>query len=75
MTTDQSFKRVVRARMAKTGERYAAARRALIAERPPTDAGKRCGRRRAAATGTAAASSRSRRASRTSSRIRRAVPG
>ena len=30
MTTDKCFKRVVRARMAKTGERYAAARRALI---------------------------------------------
>jgi hypothetical protein len=38
MTTHQSFKRVVRARMAKTGERYAAARRALLAERPPADA-------------------------------------
>lgn len=31
MTTDKAFKRVVRARMAKTGERYAAARRTLIA--------------------------------------------
>jgi hypothetical protein len=30
MTTDKAFKRVVRARMAKTGERYAAARRTLI---------------------------------------------
>ena len=30
MTTDTAFKRVVRARMAKTGERYAAARRTLI---------------------------------------------
>ena len=30
MTTDKAFKRVVRARMAKTGERYAAARRVLI---------------------------------------------
>ncbi len=29
MTTDKAFKRVVRARMAKTGERYAVARRAL----------------------------------------------
>ena len=29
MTTDKAFKRVVRARMAKTGERYAAARRTL----------------------------------------------
>ena len=29
MTTDKAFKRVVRARMAKTGERYAAARRSL----------------------------------------------
>src|SRR5262245_50762765 len=31
MTTQKSFKQVVRARMAKTGERYAAARRALLA--------------------------------------------
>ena len=30
MTTDKAFKRVVRARMARTGERYAAARRSLI---------------------------------------------
>jgi hypothetical protein len=30
MTTNKAFKRVVRARMAKTGERYAAARRALL---------------------------------------------
>jgi hypothetical protein len=30
MTTDKAFKRVVRARMAKTGERYSAARRTLI---------------------------------------------
>ena len=30
MTTNKAFKRVVRARMAKTGERYAAARRSLI---------------------------------------------
>jgi hypothetical protein len=29
MTTDKAFKRIVRARMAKTGERYAAARRSL----------------------------------------------
>jgi hypothetical protein len=34
MTTDKAFKRVVRARMAKTGERYAAARRALVDETP-----------------------------------------
>lgn len=34
MTTQESFKRRVRARMAKTGERYAAARRALIAHSP-----------------------------------------
>ncbi len=33
MTTNKAFKRVVRARMARTGERYAAARRTL-AERP-----------------------------------------
>lgn len=32
MTTDKAFKRVVRARMAKTGERYAAARRTLVAD-------------------------------------------
>ena len=30
MTTDKAFKRLVRARMAKTGERYAAARRILL---------------------------------------------
>jgi hypothetical protein len=30
MTTDKAFKRLVRARMAKTGERYAAARRTLL---------------------------------------------
>ena len=30
MTTDKAFKRLVRARMAKTGERYAAARRVLV---------------------------------------------
>src|SRR5262245_338712 len=30
MTTDKAFKRVVRARMARTGERYAAARRSLL---------------------------------------------
>ena len=34
MTTDKAFKRVVRARMAKTGERYAAARRSLIESEP-----------------------------------------
>ena len=39
MTTRKGFKRVVRDRMAKTGERYAAARRALMAtEQPPTAA-------------------------------------
>lgn len=32
MTTQKGFKHLVRARMAKTGERYAAARRALMAE-------------------------------------------
>ncbi len=31
MTNDKCFKRIVRARMSKTGERYAAARRSLIA--------------------------------------------
>ena len=35
MTTDKAFKRVVRARMAKTGERYAAARRSLLASADP----------------------------------------
>jgi hypothetical protein len=30
MTTDKAFKRIVRARMAQTGERYAAARRSLL---------------------------------------------
>ena len=34
MTTDKAFKRLVRARMAKTGERYAAARRSLMAGAP-----------------------------------------
>lgn len=44
MTTHKAFKRVVRARMAKTGERYAVARRTLIEADPdrggtePTDA-------------------------------------
>jgi hypothetical protein len=40
MTTDKAFKRIVRARMAKTGERYAAARRALLegaAQGPDTE--------------------------------------
>jgi hypothetical protein len=32
MTTDKGFKQLVRARMAKTGERYAAARRAMLAD-------------------------------------------
>ena len=38
MTTDKAFKRVVRAPMAKTRERYAAARRTLVegATDPPT---------------------------------------
>ena len=38
MTTQKGLKRVVRARMAKTGERYAAARRALLGETSPTRA-------------------------------------
>src|SRR5688572_16898232 len=40
MTTQESFKRRVRARMAKTGEKYGAARRTLIAqaERSPSRA-------------------------------------
>ncbi len=37
MTTQESFKRRVRARMAKTGERYGAARRALIGPARLTD--------------------------------------
>jgi uncharacterized protein DUF4287 len=36
MTQQKTFKRRVRARMAKTGERYTAARRILIAEPPPS---------------------------------------
>jgi hypothetical protein len=36
MTAQKSFKRRVRARMAKTGERYTAARRQLLAAGPPT---------------------------------------
>lgn len=35
MTTQESFKRRVRARMAKTGERYSAARRALLTRAEP----------------------------------------
>lgn len=35
MTTQESFKRRIRARMAKTGERYGAARRALIGQQQP----------------------------------------
>jgi hypothetical protein len=38
MTTDKAFKRVVRARMARTGERYAAARRSLMATATADDA-------------------------------------
>lgn len=38
MTEQKSFKRLVRARMAKTGERYAAARAALLASCEPTAA-------------------------------------
>ncbi|MGE0879272.1 MAG: hypothetical protein AB7L13_08965 [Acidimicrobiia bacterium] len=37
MTTHESFKRRIRARMAKTGERYGAARRALIDQSSRTD--------------------------------------
>jgi hypothetical protein len=36
MTTDKARKRAVRTRMTKTGERYAAARRQLSGDRPPT---------------------------------------
>jgi hypothetical protein len=35
MTTQESFKHRIRARMAKTGERYSAARRALLAKAEP----------------------------------------
>ncbi|GGH45407.1 DUF4287 domain-containing protein [Microbacterium album] len=35
MTTQEFFKKRVRARMARTGERYAAARRAMLAKRAP----------------------------------------
>jgi hypothetical protein len=35
MTRQKSFKRLVRARMEKTGERYAAARAALLAADQP----------------------------------------
>ncbi len=37
MTAQESFKRRIRARMARTGERYSAARRALIAQVTPAD--------------------------------------
>lgn len=37
MTTQESFKRRVRERMSRTGERYAAARRSLLPEPPPSD--------------------------------------
>ena len=46
MTTDKAFKRVVRARMAKTGERYAAARRTLTRGRHGRTARGADGRRR-----------------------------
>jgi uncharacterized protein YndB with AHSA1/START domain len=39
MTTQRSFKRLVRARMAKTGESYTAARAMLLAAAEPTDSG------------------------------------
>jgi hypothetical protein len=39
MTAQRSFKRLVRARMAKTGESYAAARAVLLAAREPFDIG------------------------------------
>jgi hypothetical protein len=38
MTTQKSFKRLVRARMAKTGESYTAARRSLLAAEEPKSA-------------------------------------
>jgi len=40
MTTQETFKRRIRARMAKTGERYGAARRVLIEHRTPADGGR-----------------------------------
>lgn len=50
MTTRKGFKRLVRARAAKTGERYATARRVLLAETeqsgPPSPDGPWTGRRR-----------------------------
>lgn len=49
MTTRKGFKRLVRARAAKTGERYATARRVLLAETgpsgPPSSDDPRTGRR------------------------------
>lgn len=45
MTTDKGFKQLIRARMAKTGERYAAARRALLADAPDPMADGRTGPR------------------------------
>ncbi|WP_402371628.1 hypothetical protein [Isoptericola rhizosphaerae] len=36
MTSHESFKRRVRERMSRTGERYAAARRSLLPEPPPS---------------------------------------
>ncbi|MDO8148763.1 hypothetical protein Q6350_10005 [Isoptericola sp. b515] len=39
MTSQESFKRRVRERMARTGERYAAARRSLLTEPPGTPSG------------------------------------
>ncbi|PRZ03810.1 uncharacterized protein DUF4287 [Isoptericola sp. CG 20/1183] len=38
MTSHESFKRQVRERMARTGERYAAARRSLLPDNPPSGA-------------------------------------
>jgi hypothetical protein len=38
MTSDRNFKRLVRARMAETGERYASARRAVLRELEPSTA-------------------------------------
>ena len=41
MPTNKDFKRVVRARMTKTGESYTAARAQLLKKRQTTDAGGR----------------------------------
>ena len=44
MTSNERFKKQVRARMAKTGEKYGAARRALLSATPPPSTGAKPGR-------------------------------